>query len=425
MNASSEASEASKPEPIHLAIFLHTLAGGGAERNLVRLANSLANRGHRVEFVLGEAKGPLLSSLSSNVQVTTLGPPDRIRSLVDMARLPLSVKRILGRDLLRPKPNVLRFVGPLADYLQQKQPDVLLTSVTKNALVALYARERAKVATRVVVREANSLGHETRRLGDRRGERMLRLVREAYPKADGIICVSQGVAGELTTLAELPKGEVRTIYNPVDVAAIQAKAHSECDEPWFADGQPPVVLAAGRLDEQKRFGDLIEAVAILRRTQSCRLLILGEGPARDRLAERAKELGFGEDFRLAGFVENPYAFMSRASAFVLSSAWEGFPNVLLEALATGCPLVSTDCEFGPAELLDGGRFGHLVEVGDVQEMAARLLETLSAPVDRERLRERARDFAPDRCDDAYLDAFLGTASAHPPSRATIGTMPAR
>ena len=414
-------STASLP-PIHLALFLHTLAGGGAERNLVRLANSLSRRGHRVEFVLGEERGPLLSSLDPAIDVRVLGRPGWVRSMLDLVKLPSQVRHQLGSDLWKPKPNVLRFVGPLTGYLRENKPDVLLTSVTKNALVALYAREQAAVATRVVVREANSLGHETSRLGEVRRTRMLGLVREAYPKADGIVCVSEGVAQELMSLTGGVLDDVRAIYNPIDAAAVAKQAGKVLNDDWFAEGRPPVVLAAGRLNAQKRFGDLLNAVAIVRKQMPCRLLILGEGPAREELAIRASELGFGEDFRLEGFVENPYAFMSRASVFVLSSEWEGFPNVLLEALASGCPIVSTDCEFGPSELLDGGRYGSLVDVGDIETMAARVVEALSSQHDPERLRERARFFDPDRCDDAYLEALVGIPATGRPSEATTGTL---
>jgi len=415
---------AGEEEPLHVALFLHTLSGGGAERNLVRLANAWSCAGHRVDFVLGEKRGPLLTALDPRVHVIELGRPNRARAVLSLGKLSRPVRRALGSDRLGPKPKVLSFVAPLASYLREHEPVGLLTSVTKNAIVALEARRLSGAKTRIVAREANSLAHETARLGATRGPRMRSMVRATYPEADAIACVSRGVADELTDLAGLAAGVAHTIYNPIDVEQVARLASEPLEDDWFTQGAPPVVVAAGRLSEQKRFQDLVSAVASIRSERPCRLMILGVGPARDALVAQASELGFGDDLRLLGFVENPYAYLARASVFALSSAWEGFPNVLLEALACGCPVVSTDCEFGPEELLAGGRFGALVPVADVKAMASALRGVLfegrgGAPQD---LRRRAAEYDPVACDAEYLDLIVGRDQPHEPGS---GTLPPR
>ena len=171
-------------------------------------------------------------------------------------------------------------------------------------------------------------------------------------------------------------------------------------------GAPPLLLAAGRLAPAKDFATLLRAFARVRARRPVHLVILGEGGLRHTLEKQLRELGIEADVELHGFVDNPFAWMSRASLFVLSSAWEGSPGVLVEAMACGCPVVSTDCPSGPDEILDGGRYGRLVPVGDAAALTEAIATTLDATIDREALRARAREFDVDRAIERYLDVLL-------------------
>jgi glycosyltransferase involved in cell wall biosynthesis len=198
-----------------------------------------------------------------------------------------------------------------------------------------------------------------------------------YPWADAIVAVSKGVADDLAGAARLPRDRIKVIYNPVVTEVLFRKAEEPLEHPWFLPGCPPVILGVGRLTAAKDFPTLTRAFARVRESQSARLLILGEGKERDSLEKLVRELGLERDVSMPGFVDNPYAYMRRSSLFVLSSAWEGLPTVLIEAMACGCQVISTNCPSGPEEILDGGKYGELVRVGDAEAMSSAMLRALS------------------------------------------------
>jgi glycosyltransferase involved in cell wall biosynthesis len=237
------------------------------------------------------------------------------------------------------------------------------------------------------------------------------LVRRSYRRADAIVANSQGVAADLAQLLAPPRPQIVTIYNPLPVAEIQSLSRAGVEHPWLAPAGPPLLLGVGKLKLQKDFATLIRAFARVRAVRPAHLVILGEGEERARLERLALELGVASDLALPGFTENPWAWMARAAVFVLSSAWEGFSNVLAEALACGCPVVSTDCPSGPAELLENGRYGCLVPVGDDRALADAILATLEKPPDPDPLRARAASFSVDTAVDHYLEVLLGTRAA--------------
>jgi glycosyltransferase involved in cell wall biosynthesis len=226
-----------------------------------------------------------------------------------------------------------------------------------------------------------------------------------YPRADAIVAVSRGVADDLARFAGLPRDVIRVIYNPVVGADLPRMAGEPVDHPWFRPGELPVILGAGRLSRQKDFPTLIRAFAEVRRARPARLVILGDGAQRAELEALVRTLGLADAVALPGFTSNPYAHMARAAVFVLSSRFEGFPNVLVEALAVGTPVVATDCPSGPAEILERGRHGRLVPVGQADALARALLATLDAPGDPAGRRRRAADFSADASVSTYLDLF--------------------
>jgi glycosyltransferase involved in cell wall biosynthesis len=204
--------------------------------------------------------------------------------------------------------------------------------------------------------------------------------------------VSQGAAEDLVRLG-LSSERIKVIYNPVVTPELFEKANQSVDHPWFEPSSPPVILGVGRLEKQKDFPTLIRSFAQVQQQRPARLMILGEGKERPYLEALVQELGLGENVALPGFVSNPYAYMARAAIFVLSSLFEGLPTVLIEAMAGGTKVVSTNCESGPAEILSNGQYGKLVAVGDIKGLAEAIISTLESPPDSEALRRRASEFS--------------------------------
>jgi glycosyltransferase involved in cell wall biosynthesis len=232
-----------------------------------------------------------------------------------------------------------------------------------------------------------------------------RLARIFYRRANAIIAVSQGVADDLVNNIGVSRNKTHVIYNPIVTPALLEKMQIVPSHPWFVPGTPPVVLAVGRLTAQKDYPALLHAFALARQEREMHLLILGEGEKRFELEAMVSSLGLENDVQMPGFVPNPYMYMARASVFVLSSAWEGFSNVIAEALACGVPVVSTDCPSGPAEILENGKFGKLVPVGDPNAMARAILATLDSIPDRRLLRQRAQVFSLETVTSQYIDLF--------------------
>lgn len=361
-----------------VAIFLPSLAGGGAERVMVTLANSFAGRGYAVDLVLASAQGPYLADVVPAVRIVDLKAGRVIKALL-----------------------------PLVRHLRRVRPAVILSAMTHANVVALLARACAHVPTRVIVSERSTVSVEHDRSHGLVAHLIYALVPRLYRAADGIVAVSQAAAEDLCRFAALPAGRVQAIYNPFDLAHIRKLAAEALDHPWFLAGESPVVLAIGRLTEQKDFSCLIHAFARLHAQRPMRLLILGEGELRGELEALAFACGLtSDDVQMPGFVSNPYAYLARCGVFVLSSRWEGLPGVLIEALACGAPVVSTDCPSGPGEILEGGRWGTLVPVGDVDALAGAIDVTLSTPrAQLPDVRRRACDFDQVRATDAYLKAL--------------------
>ena len=334
-----------------VAIFLPALQGGGAERIMLNLAGGLAGRGYDLDLVLAQAEGPYLAEVPGLVRLVELNARHR-RARRTLASFPALVR-----------------------YLRRERPAALLTALHAN-VIAVWAKRLAGVPTRVVIGEHNTFSLAYQQLPALRGWLTLRLVRSFYPWADEIVAVSRGVADDLAQVTGIPRQRIRVVYNPVVMPELRTKAQAPLDHSWFEPGQPPVVLAVGRLAAQKDFPTLIRAFAQVRRTRPARLLILGEGEERPVLEALARELGLEQCVSLPGFVGNPYVYMAHAAVFVLSSRWEGLPTVLVEALYCGAPVVATDCPSGPREILADGLYGRLVPVGDAAALAEAIGATL-------------------------------------------------
>ena len=356
-----------------IAILLPSLHGGGAERVMLNLAANFVQQGWQVDLVLVKAEGPYLTQVPPEVNIINLG----------------------GKRLLLSLSNLIR-------YWRQVRPDFLMCGENDVSIVALAIRNLVGVKTKLIITVHNNLSQETRNATKLKKRLTGYFARWLYPSADQIVSVSQGVAKDLAGIIGLPLERIQVIYNPVVTPVMLEQATEQVDHPWFAVDAPPVILGVGRLIEQKDFPTLIQAFALVRKTHRAKLMILGEGKERSNLEALVKELGLESEVMLPGFVDNPYAYMAQASLCVLSSGWEGFGNVLVEAMAVGTPVVSTNCESGPAEILDNGQYGKLVAVGDIPALAQAIVNTLQHPPDSTILRQRSGHFTAQASASQYL-----------------------
>lgn len=352
-----------------IAFLLPTLEGGGAERVVLNLLKEMSAAGIPLDLVLVAAHGAFLDQIPETVRVVDLHS-----------------QRVAGA------------VMPLCRYLRQSRPSVLISNMSHVNTIACLAKMLTRNRTAVICVEHAQFGDH---LGGR--EKAIRgLARWLYPTADAVVAVSRGAALSVETAIKAMRGKVHVIYPPVVDEALLAEAEAPLEHPWL-DGEIPVFLTVCRLSAQKDFSTLLNAFQCLRRQRQARLLILGEGPSREALEAQVSALDLSEDVAMPGFTPNPYAYMRRADAFVLSSRSEGLGLVLIEAMACGCPVVATDCPSGPREILEGGRFGALVPVGDAAALSGAMCRALDAPLPAEQLRRRAMDFSAARAAKAFLD----------------------
>jgi glycosyltransferase involved in cell wall biosynthesis len=358
-----------------LSIYLPSLRGGGAERAMVTLANGFAARGHRVDLVLAKAEGPYLVDVAAAVRVIDLKAGGVFKSLPG-----------------------------LVCYLRRKRPDAMLSAMSHANVIALIARRLARVPTRLVVSERASLaGVRDHYKG--LGHRLIRgLMRLTYPSADAVTVVARAMADDVAVGLGVERSRIHAIYNPVVTPALVHAALETPGHSWFSDGGPPVILSVGRLSAEKDFPTLIKAFATLCKQRPARLIILGEGEDRSLLEKQVQELGLEADVALPGFAANPYAYMRQAGLFVLSSRFEGLPGVLIQAMACGTPVVSTNCPTGPDEILENGRWGRLVPVGDVTALTVAMVETMAEANHPDVIR-RAADFGEGQAVTRYLEVM--------------------
>ena len=362
-----------------IALFVPSLHGGGAERVMLDISAELVRRLIPVDLVLVRAEG-------------------HYRDLV-----PEGV-RLIDLNSRRTAASLLKLVG----YVRRERPAVLMSTLAHASVIALVAKLLRLGRLRVVTRIANTYGEELAS-GSFKHRQALRLLKLMLPMADGIVCVSRGVADDLRTMAPAASKRIETIYNPVVSRDLAGKALEQVDHPWLDGEGTPVILSAGRLTTVKDHATLLRAFAEVLDSRPSRLVVLGDGIERDNLLQLAERYGIAHSVDLPGFRANPFAYMSRASVFVLSSRYEGFPNVLVQAMACGTPVVSTNCRSGPDEILEDGRWGRLVPVGDWRSMADAILATLDNPTPSAHLISRALTYSVETSVDRYLEVLLGDA----------------
>lgn len=346
------------------------LSGGGAELSMLRLAENFRDRGFEVRVAVLKKRGRLVGQLPPGLPVDEIGG---------------------GR---------LSCIPRLARYLRRHRSDAIISFMTFPNFVTILAQALLLSPKRVVVSEHNTYSKSIRRRG------LLRLIYQAAPYvyrlSRKVICVSHGVEEDLAAATTLPRRYLTTVYNPVITDELLVASTTPPQHPWLTAKSSPVILAVGRLEPQKNYPMLLRALARVRQSRECRLVILGEGPLREQLEQEVEALGLSDAVDLHGFAPDAMAYMRAADLFVLSSSWEGLSNVLIEAMAVGCPVVSTDAPHGPREVLRDGEFGRLVPVDDAETLADAILETLDARGDASARMTWARSFSVDACAERYL-----------------------
>ena len=358
-----------------LTILIPSLRGGGLEKSILTLACEIEKRGFDLDFVV-------VNTIKSAYEVSP-----------SLNFINLNTSRILFA------------IFPLVKYLRKAKPRVLVSAGTPLNSIAVIARWISGYPKRLILGERNHLSSIVKNSNRFRDKLRPFFVKYLYPKADLIVAVSKSVAEDVVDAGDLDKNKVLIIHNIFDVDNIIAQAKEPIGLSWLDEQNIPTLVNVGRLNLQKDQATLLKAFALVRDKKPCQLIILGEGEERSSLEQLTKDLNISNDIYMPGFVDNPYSYMLRANMLILSSAWEGLPGVLVEALACGTSIVSTDCPGGASEILKNGKYGTLVKPGDPDQIAKAILTVLEKPMATEVLIHRARDFSLKKIIPEYLDIF--------------------
>lgn len=348
---------------LHLAVFLATSGHSGVDRVMKNLLPAIADQGIKLDLLHVENHGPYLEHSHANIRVINLGSSHVNTSF----------------------PALLR-------YLKTEQPDVVLSDKDKVNRLVILARLFSRHRCRVVVRMGTTVSVNLRDRSWLQRWTQYLSIRLFYRFADGIIMPSLGAAQDLAKIAGLPVQRITVVPSPVITPAFEQKLQMPVAHPWLAQKSVPVILGIGELSRRKDFATLVRAFARVRRQREVRLIILGRGREQANLERLIDELKIQDDVYLAGFQDNPYAWLARADVFALTSICEGAPVALMEAMGAGIPSVATDCPSGPFEILEGGRLGCLAPIGDDEAVSTGLIRMLDQPPPRAELLQAAQRY---------------------------------
>jgi len=340
---------------------------GGVAMSVARLARSFSDEGYDVDILMRRP---------SKDHFLLESPPAKINFRFYSSKSKLAL-----------------FFGLLI-YVLRKSPHSILALDTRANLIASWLKLIPGLHIKVWASLRNALNQNN--ISD---------LRKIARRCDGIIPISNGLAKDFIEMTGVSEKKVHVISNPVVTPDLYQLAFQRADHPWLLNKECPVVMGIGRLTPQKDFATLVRAFAEVRKNRACRLIILGEGELRTELQKLAAESGIAEDVDFPGFKKNPWCCLGHADVFVLSSAYEGFGNVLAEAIALGVPAISTDCPSGPSEILEGGRLGPLIPVGDVHQLANAMGQVLDNPPNSQTLIESAQKYRYDVCGACYLEVM--------------------
>jgi glycosyltransferase involved in cell wall biosynthesis len=344
----------------------------------INLIEAFCDRRVEVDVLLGKVEGPWVEAVDGRACIIPLGTSHGVWSAI-----------------------------PLAFYMARARPQVLVTDKLRANVAALRGRRLAGSRTAIFAIVHGMVSHKVhgQHLSPRKSRAKERAARRNYPQNDGVIAVSSGVAEDLISAFSIPANRVHVVPNPVVSRALFELSREQPDHRWLASKDHPVIAWVGRLVRGKGVRVMLRALRILRERIPCRLILIGDGSERSAIEGLIGEWGLGDCVSTVGFQPNPFNFMARCDLLALTSAWEGLPTVLIEAMALGVPMVSTDCPVGPREILDGGRLGRLVPVGDEHALADAIAATLAEPPRRDELRAAAERYTAEACVEGYLRAF--------------------
>lgn len=331
----------------HIAIFLPSLGGGGAERVMLNFANELVDQGLKIDLVLVSANGPFLKDIDQRIRVIDLGCKRQLNSTFS-----------------------------LISYIRKNKPSAIFSALVTTNIIALTTKVFLRTKFKVIISERAVSSIALKHIGFPQRYILPKLIKLFYRRADAIIAVSNGVKEDLEKKFMIPGHLIKVIYNPVNYDEILLKKNKSIVHPVFRNSKEKIIISVGRLTKQKNFKLLISAFAAVNENISSTMIILGEGDLKKTLIQHAVKLRVEQKVHFLGFVDNPFAWMARADLFVLSSDYEGLPGSLLQAMVCGTKVVSTDCPSGPAEILQGGKWGRLVPVNDKNALTCAMINAL-------------------------------------------------
>lgn len=357
-----------------IIIILPNLSGGGAERLHVNLANDWLNRGFEVHLILINKKGELIELLSNKIKIIDLAVTRLRKSII-----------------------------PLAFHIKKINPDIVLAAMWPLTSIAVISWILTGFKGKLFLSEHENLSASYLSQYRVSPFYLKNLIRISYPIATGVIAVSNGVKNDLCYLGKLPENSVKVIYNPVSTGLNKVtQTNLDVSNLWGHKTELRI-LSVGRLTKQKDHATLIRAFALLPKSISAKLVILGEGSLREELVKLIISLGLQKRVHLPGYIIDPKPWFLSANLFALSSIWEGFGNVIVEALEYGLPIVSTDCPSGPSEILEDGKFGILIPVGDPLCFSKAIMRSFNQTHNALLLKERALDFTISNKSSEYLN----------------------
>ncbi len=362
--------------PQRIAVFASTSGHSGVDRAMQHLIPELCQRGFLVDQLKVRRHGPHLSFTHPNYRIIDLGTSHTYNAVFAIAR-----------------------------YLKRNKPCVMLSDKDRVNRTALAARWLSGTRTPLVFSSGTTISIDLSHRGAVERAIQRWSMRCLYPKAQRVIVTCKGVADDMADYTGLAREKIHVVESPVIPDALLSNHPDAPDHPWLKEKTAPVILGVGELSDRKDFATLLRAFAKLDSTPAPRLIILGKGKRKEALLSLCDELGIRERVDFPGHVPDPYAYMAHASVFAFTSRWEGLGFVLIEALAMGCPVVSTDTPSGPSEILQNGKFGPLVPVGDVNRLAEELTHVIAHPPERNGLKQAAQPYTVSAATDAYLSAF--------------------
>ena len=360
-----------------IIVIIPTLNIGGAEKLTVNLINDWINKGHQIELLLLQKEGPLLQELNN--------------------------KNLIIHNLN--SKNTLFSFYPLYKFFNQNKIDIAWGNMSPLTSIIIFAWVLSGKKGKLFVTEHNPLTFQITQLSKLK-EFVLRLVFSlSYRFATGITTVSKGIKNDLLQLAHINNDKIDVIYNPVAIGKNKISKLFNLEKKIWDSSYNVKLLSVGNLKVQKNHKLLINAFAKLPKNLNAQLIIIGEGPIRKELEELINNLKLSKRISLIGHQKNPYPWYHSADLFILSSNYEGFGNVLIEALECGLPIVSTNCVSGPKEILENGKYGKLVEVNNVDDLKNGIIEQINKKHDKKKLIERSQDFLISKISDEYLSFF--------------------